>query len=80
MYNNMDMGEYSDTFRYLCIREKELSEYLRELSEEYMRISKVGNPYAVDVMKEKYKATRAIYQDTIDFMKELIALQSKKRS
>lgn len=79
MNNNIDMGAYSDTFKYLCTKEQELSEYLTELKKEYMRISKRGNSYAIDVMNEKYRATVAIYKDTIEFMKELLALQSEKQ-
>ena len=36
MNNNIDMGAYSDTFKYLCVKEQELSEYLTELKKEYI--------------------------------------------
>ena len=79
MNNNIDMGAYSDTFKYLCVKEQELSEYLTELKKEYMRIAKRGNSYAIDVMNEKYRATVAIYKDTVEFMKELLAKQKVKQ-
>ena len=44
-----------------------------------MRIAKRGNSYAIDVMNEKYRATVAIYKDTVEFMKELLAIQSQKQ-
>ena len=44
-----------------------------------MRIAKRENSYAIDVMNEKYRATVAIYKDTVEFMKELLAIQSQKQ-
>ena len=76
---DIDMGEYTDTFNYLVFREKELSEYLSELKKEYIRVLKRGNIYAVDVMHDKYKATRRIYMDNLSHMKELIEKQRCKQ-
>ena len=73
------MGEYTDTFNYLIFREKELSKYLEELKKEYARVLKRGNVYAVDVMHDKYKATRRIYADNLSHMKELIEQQRGKQ-
>ncbi len=76
---DIDMGEYTDTFNYLVFREKELSKYLEELKKEYARVLKRGNVYAVDVMHDKYKATRRIYADNLSHMKELIEQQRGKQ-
>lgn len=76
---DIDMGEYTDTYKYLMEKERELAVYLEELKREYMRILKRGNVYAVDVMHDKYKATVAIYKDHVSFMKELLAKQKAKQ-
>ena len=49
---DIDMGEYTDTYKYLMEKERELAVYLEELKREYMRILKRGNVYAVDVMHD----------------------------
>ena len=69
---DIDMGEYTDTYKYLMEKERELAVYLEELKREYMRILKRGNVYAVDVM-------HAIYKDHVSFMKELLAKQKAKQ-
>ena len=76
---DIDMGEYTDTYKYLMEKERELAVYLEELKREYMRVLKRGNVYAVDVMHDKYKATVAIYKDHVSFMKELLAKQKAKQ-
>lgn len=76
---DIDMGEYTDTYKYLIQKERELAVYLEELKREYMRVLKRGNVYAVDVMHDKYKATVAIYKDHVSFMKELLAIQKTKQ-
>ena len=35
---DIDMGEYTDTYKYLMEKERELAVYLEELKREYMRI------------------------------------------
>lgn len=75
---DIDLGEYTDTFKYLSERELELRKYLEELKKEYINVLKRGNRYAIDVMHDKYKSTLSIYKYHIDFMKEIIDKQKQK--